>query len=67
MPIFHLALSLIVAGLSVQFLIAGETPLRSHRDPALDKQPIRVVRAEPFLRMGDEQLMVQKGTSHARF
>ena len=61
MPVFCLALSLIISSLSAQSLAAVETPLRSHRDPTLDKQPIRVVRAEPFLRMGGQQPMVQEG------
>ena len=61
MTVFHLALSLVLLGLSGQVPADAETPLRSHRDPVLDKQPIRVVRAEPFLRMGDQQLMTQDG------
>lgn len=37
-----------------------ETLLRSQRDPELD-YPIRIVRAEPYLRMGDSKLLAQEG------
>ena len=50
MSVFCFVLVLMLAGLSGQVPAAGEEPLRSHCDPVLDKQPIRVVLAEPFLR-----------------
>ena len=61
MSVFYVVFVLMFACLSGPAPAAAQELLRSHPDPVFAKQPIRVVRAEPCLRMGDQRLMSQEG------